>query len=174
MSASESGLNEAEKPRPGRFLKHCKRCAHPCSGDMRACAAGGHPSRTPPAPPTTTCMPERRPIMQLRRSNPQPDSPTSIMQARQSCIFEVCISAFAARIMRLFAAATMPSRAHLSTSPPRLSSKRADKAQGQRWSGIGLHGERRGFCAIAIVRAGAQARTFSVPPPSWRGGEPLP
>ena len=51
---------------------------------------------------------------------------------------------------------------------PRLLSKRADKAQGQRGGGIGLHGKRRGFCASAVVRVGERAH-HSQPIPTQLG-----
>ena len=51
---------------------------------------------------------------------------------------------------------------------PRLLSKRADKAQGQRGGGIGLHAKRRGICASAIVRAGERAH-HSQPIPTQLG-----
>ena len=130
---------------------------------MRAHAAGGHPSRTPPAPPTTTCMPERPPITQDRRSSPRPDCLTSTVHARHSCIFDLCISTFAACSMRLCAATAMPSRAHLFLNPLACRQKRADKAQVSAGAASGCMGS-AGVCVRSQSSGRAlQARTFPVP-----------
>ena len=155
-----------------RFHKHCKRCAHPCSGDMRAHAAGGHPSRTPPAPPTTTCMPERPPITQDRRSSPRPDCLTSTVHARHSCIFDLCISTFAACSMRLCAATAMPSRAHLFLNPLACRQKRADKAQVSAGAASGCMGSAGRFVRSRSEGRAAERTIRSPSPPSSGQGSP--
>jgi hypothetical protein len=141
---------------------------------MRARTAGGHPSRTPPAPPTMHGMQLRQPIRQRRLPSPRPDSPTSIMHARHSCASDLCISAFVRRIVALFPPTPMKSRAHLLSCPPFSRQKRIVKDQGERGGGIGQLGRHRGLCPSAILRARAQALFRRPCRPPGRPGEPQP
>ena len=162
-----------------RFRQHCTRCAHPHSGGMRACAAGGHPSCTPPAHATIPCMPHRRTIRQGRQSSPRPDCPTNPVHARKSCNIDLCISATTRHIVALCSAGSMRSRAHSPANPLSSRRERVHSRQGERGHAIGAQGRGWGMRAIAIVRAGAQERKRSLPPlptpPSgasamvWRG-----
>ena len=61
-----------------------------------------------------------------------------------------------------------------SCDSPRLRSRRADKAQGERERGIGLHGNRRGSRASATLRAGAGALTCRPCRPGSRAWHPSP
>jgi hypothetical protein len=154
----------------------CALCTGPCSGHERALMAGGHPSRTPPAPPTTPCMQQRHTNMQGRHSSPSADCPTSITHARKSCNFEPCITALAPQIMRFCPASATRRRAHLFANPLSWRQRRAGARQGERRRVIGLHGQPGGRCASAVVRARAQApahlpfgpATSPWRPPAWK------
>lgn len=146
-------------------------CTGPYSGDTRACAAGGHPSRTPLAPLITPCMQQRPTNMQCRHSSPSGDSQTSIMHARKPCTIDVWISAFTRQVIRSCAATAMRSRAHLLSCPLACRQRHAQSRQGERGRIIGPHGMPWRNQASAILRARARAlnhRPFGPASSPWR------
>ena len=105
----------------------------------------------------------------MQRFADQPDAHTIIMQGTIFMQISHGKCTFTRHIMLRCPLIPMPSSDHRVVTPLAcLLSKRADKAQGQRGGGIGLHAKRRGICASAIVRAGERAH-HSQPIPTQLG-----